>query len=192
MSIKTRSLIAGIAGAAALLSLYFVIVTLAQSFSHAVETFSKLWLWIAALVAGFGTQVGLYYYIRASLAQRHAEATASVAAAGGMSTTAMVACCAHHLSDVLPLIGLSAAAVVLVKYQLLFIIMGVLSSVVGIVFMLSIVQQHSLYDEKGRLGFVFGQDLKQAFKISAVLAAVVFAALVIAALGGKISVSAPL
>lgn len=186
MSIKTRSLIAGVIGASVLLALYFTIVTLAQSFSHAFETFRQLWLWISALVVGFGAQVGIYYYIHASLMQRQAEATASVAAAGGMSTTAMIACCAHHLSDVLPLIGLSAAAVVLVKYQLLFIIMGVLSNIVGIVFMLSIVQQHSLYGE-GRLGLIFRQDLNRAFKITLVLAAVIFGALAIAALMGKIS-----
>lgn len=190
MSIKTRSLIAGIVGALVLLALYFTIVTLAQSFSHALETFRKLWFWIAALVLGFGTQTGLYYYIHASLVQRQIEATASVAAAGGMSTTAMIACCAHHLSDVLPLLGLSAAAVFLVKYQLLFIIMGVLSNAVGIVFMLSIVQQHSLYAEKGRLGFLFKLNMSRAFKVTAMLAVALFATLAIAALQGKISLAA--
>ncbi len=44
----------------------------------------------------------------------------------------MAACCAHHLADVLPLLGLSGVAIFLVRYQLFFIIAGVLSNVVGI------------------------------------------------------------
>lgn len=192
MNVAVRSICIGAAGSLALLSLYFTIVVLAQSLSHAVKTFVELWYWIIALVLGFGTQVGLYSYIRASLAQRVAGATASVAAAGGMSTTAMIACCAHHLSDVLPLLGLSAAAVLLVKYQLLFIVMGVLSSAVGIVFMLSIVQQHALYDESGRAGFIFRHDLRQAFRAALALSAIIVSALVIAVLARKISLSAPL
>jgi hypothetical protein len=35
-----------------LLSLYFAIVTIANSFAHALEEFRLLWYWIAALVLG--------------------------------------------------------------------------------------------------------------------------------------------
>lgn len=171
--IALRSIGIGAAGALALISLYFTIVTLAQSFSHAVKTFVDLWYWITALTLGFGVQAGLYYYIHASLLVRQA-ATASVAASGGVSTVSMIACCAHHLSDVLPLIGLSAAAVFLVKYQLLFIISGILSNAVGTVFMLRIMQQHSLFNEKWRLGFLFKYDLNNAFRAAVVLSIIIF------------------
>ena len=56
----------------------------------------------------------------------------------------MVACCAHHLSDILPLLGLSGMAIFLVRYQLFFIIIGVLSNVVGITIMLETIQRHGL------------------------------------------------
>lgn len=171
-SLQQRSVIVGIAASVTLLSLYFAIVTLAQDFNHAAQTFKDLWYWITALVTGFGVQGGLYYYIRASLTTK--GSTASVAACGGMSTTAMAACCAHHVSDVLPFFGLSAAAVFLTEYQLLFIILGVLSNFVGIVFMLGIAQENKLMDEKGRLGFLFRHDLKRGFRLSVALAVILF------------------
>ncbi len=183
-SINLRSVVTGIAASLALLSVYFAIVSLAQDFSHAVQTFRDLWYWITALVIGFGVQGGLYYYVRASLIARRAS-TASVAACGGVSTTAMAACCAHHLSDVLPLLGLSAAAVFLAEYQVLFMVMGVLSNFVGIVFMLGLIQQNKLMNEKGRLAFLFKYDLRAVFLGSLSLAVVIFIALVIAKVNGR-------
>lgn len=179
-----RSVIIGVAASLALLSVYFTIVSLAQDFTHAIQTFKDLWYWITALVIGFGVQGGLYYYIRVSLIARRSS-TASVAACGSVSTSAMVACCAHHLSDVLPLFGLSAAAVFLTEYQTLFIIMGLLSNFVGIVFMLGIVQQNKLVDGKGKFAFLFRYDLKKAFKTSLSLAMIIFLALVIAKVKGS-------
>lgn len=171
------SFITGVVGALALLAIYFIIVTLAQSFAHAVNTFIDLWYWITALIIGFGAQVGLYHHIRTSLTLKQANATASVAATSGVSTVSMIACCAHHLSDVLPLLGLSAAALFLVKYQMLFIILGILSNAVGTVFMLRIMQQHSLFNEKGRLGFLFKYDLNSAFRATVVLSIIIFGVL---------------
>ncbi|UCD35460.1 MAG: hypothetical protein JSU90_01110 [Nitrospiraceae bacterium] len=72
----------------------------------------------------------------------------AVATAGGISTTSMVACCAHHLTDVLPLVGASAAAVFLSQYQSVFLTAGVLSNLVGITLMLKIIQKQGLYRQK--------------------------------------------
>lgn len=57
---------------------------------------------------------------------------------------AMVACCAHHLTDVLPLVGLAGAAVFLSSYQSLFLLLGVLSSFVGITYMLGLLRRHAM------------------------------------------------
>ena len=65
----------------------------------------------------------------------------------------MIACCAHHLSDVLPIIGLSAAALFLDRFQTLFIVVGVLSNLIGINMMLKIIQDNKLYVKKN--GFLY-------------------------------------
>jgi hypothetical protein len=44
----------------------------------------------------------------------------------------MVACCAHHATDVLPLVGLSAAATFLAEYLILFMLVGLTMNLVGI------------------------------------------------------------
>jgi hypothetical protein len=113
------------------------------------------------LVVGFGVQVGLYFHIREGFRARMTDgATTTVAAAGGVSTTSMIACCAHHLTDVLPIIGLSAAAAFLAEYQLLFIIVGVFSNLVGITMMLGIIQQHGLFKEDGPLRYLLRYDMR--------------------------------
>jgi hypothetical protein len=142
-----RPLIWGASAGLSLLALYFLILTLANSFSHAVEQFQEMWYWITLLVMGFSIQAGLYSYVRIVLKTRKESgaAASSVAAAGGISTTSMVACCAHHVTDVLPILGLSAAVVFLNQYQTLFIVVGVLSNLIGITLMLRIIQKHSLY-----------------------------------------------
>ena len=45
----------------------------------------------------------------------------------------MLACCAHHLVDLLPLVGLSAAAVFLNAYKTPLFVVGIAMNVVGIV-----------------------------------------------------------
>ena len=89
--------------------------------------------------------MGLYSHVRSALkALEIAGATKSVAAASGVSTTSMVACCAHHLTDVAAVIGLSAISAALAKYQVLFLITGILSNLVGITMMLELIQSHGL------------------------------------------------
>jgi len=51
---------------------------------------------------------------------------------------AMVACCAHHVADVLPILGLTAAALFLAEYRIPFMIAGLGMTLLGIAFMLSI------------------------------------------------------
>ena len=55
---------------------------------------------------------------------------------GGTSVTAMVACCLHHVTDVLPVLGLSAAATFLARYQRPFMLVGLGLNLIGIIVML--------------------------------------------------------
>jgi hypothetical protein len=53
----------------------------------------------------------------------------------------MVACCAHHVTDVLPLVGLTAAATFLANWKIPFMIVGLLTNLIGIIVMLRIIYQ---------------------------------------------------
>jgi hypothetical protein len=55
-----------------------------------------------------------------------------------MSAAAMVACCAHHAADVLPLVGLTAAATLLAEYRIPFMLVGLGTTIAGIAVMLVI------------------------------------------------------
>jgi hypothetical protein len=120
---------------------------------------------------GFGIQTGLFAYVRGSLkARATAQATASMAAAGGMSATSMVACCMHHIADFLPILGISAASLFLIKYQLVFLAIGVASNLVGITIMLGLIQKQELYEvDHGVLGKLLKLDMKRALVVNTLL-----------------------
>ena len=86
----------------------------------------------------------------------------------------MVACCAHHLTDLLPFLGLAGLAIFLADYQLLFIIVGVLSNIVGITIMLENIQRHNLSRKLAHWQWNMGLVRKGTM----VLAVLVFAATV--------------
>lgn len=134
-----RPVLVGLLGVVGLLGLYLGIVTLAQGWEHAIQQLSDDRWFIAAIAAGFGTQVGLFAYLRGL----HAHATAGgVATSTGTSGAAMLACCAHHLADLLPIIGLSGAAVFLNDYKLPLLWLGIAMNVGGVGYMLGRLQQH--------------------------------------------------
>jgi hypothetical protein len=126
----------GLAGALALVALYLGIVTWAQGAEHALELLWGDRVFVGLISAGFGTQVGLFAYLR--LLQR-AMARESVALAGAGTVTSsisMVACCAHHLADVLPIVGLSGLAVFLVEFRTPLMLLGIATNVTGIAVMI--------------------------------------------------------
>ncbi len=130
-SIGRRSVAAGLVGGVALLGLYLAIISLAQGFDHALEQLATDGVFVGLIVAGFATQVALFVELRR--VDRHHRAAAAVTAAGtGTSAAAMLACCAHHLVDLLPLVGLSAAAVFLDAYRTPLFLVGIAMNVLGI------------------------------------------------------------
>jgi hypothetical protein len=179
--IVIRSYLWGITGSIFLLAIYFLILTFSNSFVHAIEELKVLGIWIALLTLGFGIQTGLFAYVRGSLkARATAQATASMAAAGGMSTTAMVACCMHHLTEILPILGVSAASLFLIKYQSFFLAIGVGSNLVGITIMLRLIQKQELYEpDYGILGSLLKFDMNRALYINALLGILLAATILI-------------
>ena len=132
LPIGLRSIAAGVAAAAALLGVYLAIISLAQGVEHAFEQMSADALFIGLIAAGFGTQIGLFVELR-TVDRRHRAAAGVTAASTGTSAAAMLACCAHHLVDLLPLLGLSAAAVFLNAYKTPLFLVAIAMNVIGIV-----------------------------------------------------------
>lgn len=133
--------ITGLIGSLVLTGIYFGIVSWAESPNHALELFWEDKIIVLPIIIGFGVQVALYTILRKRLFVPIANTGPSktlTGASGGMSATAMVACCAHHVTDVLPLLGLSAAATFLAEYRLAFMLLGLGTTLVGIVVMLVI------------------------------------------------------
>jgi hypothetical protein len=119
------------------------VITLAQDWSHALQQLADDRWFVAAIASGFGTQIGLFAYLRGL----HVHAAAGgVAASTGTSTAAMLACCAHHLTDVLPILGLSSAAIFLDLYKTPLLWLGIGMNLVGIVYML-----RKIGDQRGML-----------------------------------------
>lgn len=129
---------AGVLGAIFLTGVYLGIVSLAESPQHALELFWQDKVFVIPILLGFGTQVGLYTLLKKGLYLpiRVPAGGATTAAGGGMSTMAMVACCAHHVADVLPLVGLTAAATFLANWKIPFMVVGLLTNLIGIAVML--------------------------------------------------------
>lgn len=130
---------AGVGGVLALSTIYFGLVSWVESPAHAVEQFQADAVYVIPILLGFGLQVALYTILRWRLFLPAAHAGASGAltgAGGGTSAAAMVACCAHHVTDVLPLVGLTAATAILAQYRELFMLVGLLTTLGGSAYMI--------------------------------------------------------
>jgi hypothetical protein len=132
---------AGLAGAVFLTTVYFVIVSLAESPKHAVELFWEDRFIVTPIILGFGIQAALYTILKKRLfvpVNSTGPSGPLMGAGGTTSTVAMVACCAHHVADLLPVLGLTAAAAFLAQYRTAFMLIGLGTTVLGIAIMLVI------------------------------------------------------
>jgi len=131
----------GVLAAAALLVAYSLIIGLSsQSWPHLLEQWRIDAAFIALVAVGFGVQMGLYQHVRRVV---RGDGRAAAVAAGGTasSTTAMVACCLHHLSDVVPFLGLSGAATFLIQYKVPVVLFSLAANGAGIALMVRTLRQ---------------------------------------------------
>ena len=139
-------------GSSLIAGLYFGILTWAQGWDFAASQFIYNRWYVLPIWAGFGIQAALYSILRFRLfipTTTPARSGAMMGASGGTSTAAMVACCLHHVTDVLPILGLSAAATFVTRYQRPFMLVGLGMNIIGIIAMFVI-----LYRERQRLQLV--------------------------------------
>ena len=72
-SLPIRPMIFGLLATLGLLAFYLGIITLAQGWTHALQQLAEDRWFVSAIALGFGTQIGLFIYMRGL----HAQATAS-------------------------------------------------------------------------------------------------------------------
>jgi len=130
----------GILATFAMFGMYVLILTVLQDFSHAMQQAAQDWLWVGLVAVGFGTQIGFYTYLRLLVSTaRVIGATVATGTGTGTSTLGMVACCAHHLTDLAPLValtgvsGLSGAISFLNDWKYPFIALGLIVNAIGMV-----------------------------------------------------------
>jgi hypothetical protein len=130
-TITRRGVALGLCATVGLAAFYGLVVGLASgSWDHLTAQARQDWYFLAPILIGFGTQVTLLAELR------HRHRLHHVAAAGGAgagaSAAGMVACCAHHLADLLPLLGATGAAAFLIDYRVPFMLVGIGINTVGI------------------------------------------------------------
>ncbi len=170
----------GVVASVLMLSLYTAVLTYFNSFSHAIAQFLSIWPLMVLLVAGFGVQAGLFFYAREKIAER--ASAIAMASSGTVSTTSMIACCAHHITDVLPLIGFSFLAVIANRYQTFLISLGIVSNLLGTLVMLRMMQRHRITHIKNPvLKKLMKYDIDEVLKLSSVAGAALLAAMLLVA-----------
>ncbi len=128
-------------GSTLIAGIYFGILIWAQGSDAVPSIFLPNRWYVIPIWFTFGIQAALYSVLRFRLfipttSSRHSGAL--MGTSGGTSVTAMVACCIHHVTDVLPVLGISAAATFLTRYQRPFMLGGLGMNVIGILVMLTV------------------------------------------------------
>ncbi|MDP1877466.1 MAG: hypothetical protein Q8M17_07920 [Actinomycetota bacterium] len=113
------------------MAFYVAVLTLFGGIGHLGDQLVQDGPWVVILSAGFGLQAALLFELRRR-GRLDAQSGSAAGAGGGASAGAMVACCAHHAADLLPLIGASGAAVFLTAYRTPLMLVGVVVTGIGI------------------------------------------------------------
>jgi hypothetical protein len=131
-------------GSALMAAVYFGFLTWAQGWDYAFGQFLRDRFYVLPIIVAFGIQTALYSVLRFRLFRPVASTAhtgAVVGTNGATSSTAMVACCLHHVTSVLPILGLSAAAGFLARYQRPFMLVSLGMNLVGIFAMLLVLDR---------------------------------------------------
>lgn len=129
-----------------LLVIYASIVSIVSGWNFAIDQFSRFWYFIIALAVGFGTQVGLYTYLKNSIKENTSPTVLAVS--GTTSTAAMISCCAHYLVNLLPILGTVGIVTVIASYQIQLFWIGLAFNFAGIVYLANKVYTFSNVHEK--------------------------------------------
>ncbi len=118
---------------------YFGIFTWLQGWDYAQSQFRSNTAYVVPIWLAFGVQSAIYSILRFRLflpTSSVGHGGAMLGTNGSTSVITMAACCLHHVADVLPILGLSAAAAFLIRYQRPFMRVSLGLNLVGIAIML--------------------------------------------------------
>ena len=125
--------VTGILGALALVGAYLLILTAVSGWDFTLDQFYTFWYFIVSLALGFGIQIGLYTYLRRAIHRGDASGKV-LAVSGTTSTAAMISCCTHYLTNILPFIGIAGFVTVVAQYQIELFWFGLASNAAGILY----------------------------------------------------------
>lgn len=131
MPFAGRSIAVGIIATVGLASFYVVVLSVLGGPGHLGQQIGQDAVWVVLLTVGFGLQASLMVELR----RRHRLARqegAAVGAAGSASALGMVACCAHHVAELAPLLGATGVAVALTAYRTPLMAVAVVITAIGI------------------------------------------------------------
>lgn len=131
--LSTRSIRHGAISAVVMALFYLAVVRAASgTWNHLVVQARQDWYYLVAIVVGFGVQVTLLSELR----HRHRFGRSAAVTGGvgaGASTAGMVACCAHHLAELFPVIGAASAAGFVTDYRVPFMLAGIAINTVAVI-----------------------------------------------------------
>lgn len=126
----------GLFGTIALLSIYAAVISLVSGFDFMLSQFYTYWYFVISLAVGFGIQVGLYSYLKNVIRKTNTSGRV-LAVSGTMSTAAMISCCAHYLTNLLPVLGAVGIIAIVFQYQVQLFWLGLAFNFIGILYMLN-------------------------------------------------------
>lgn len=128
----TKSIFKGVLAFVFLLSVYFLILSLVSGWTYTLEQFGQYWYYVVTLAIGFGIQLTLYSYLRAIARQQASRG--QIVTTGATSTAAMISCCAHYLTNILPILGVAGIITFISQYQIQFFWVGLIFNLFGIIY----------------------------------------------------------
>ncbi|HKZ38195.1 MAG TPA: hypothetical protein VJ184_11120 [Chryseolinea sp.] len=133
----------GFLGSTSLFVLYLAtMMLLTGSLESTASQFRSLWYYMVPLIVGFGVQVGLY--MRLKHIMKGDVSKPMMAANTTSSAVSMIACCAHHITDIAPLIGITALSTFLTNFQKELLLVSILLNFVGILYILKMNSRYNL------------------------------------------------
>lgn len=140
-----KSILYGTLASTILLAVYFAVLTFVSGWSFAQDQFATYGYFIVSLAVGFGVQIGLYTYLRALVREQANGAVLGVT--GTTSTTAMISCCAHYLTTLLPILGVTGLVTFVAQYQVGIFWVGLAFNLFGIIFIANRIIQFKKHHE---------------------------------------------
>jgi Cu+-exporting ATPase len=135
LSIK-KSILYGLLASIIMLVIYFVVVGLISDWPFAKDQFAQYWYFVISLAIGFGIQISLYTHLKQLIANGQGSGKV-LGVTGATSTAAMISCCAHYLTNILPILGTVGLVTFVAQYQTQFFWIGLIFNIAGIIFMIN-------------------------------------------------------